>query len=235
MTINLPEPVNGLVKGLEPKSLVSFYGPPGSGKTNICLIAAVACVKAGGRVIYMDTEGGFSKQRLMQITNSWQAVLDKTVLLEPRNFREQSALIGELDRHKASLFIVDSVVSLYRLEHAEKNGEKKVMQSGPSRAVLEANRELSRQLSVLSGLAREKGVPVLITAHTFKHWDTGLNEIVGGDAIKYWSKVMVYIEKTGRMSERKATLIKHTHQPEWGTAKFSIVNEGIKPAGFKIF
>ena len=84
-------------------------------------------------------------------------------------------------------------------------------------------------------LEREKDAAVLITAHTFKHWDTGLNEIVGGDAIKYWSKVMVYIEKTGRMSERKATLIKHRYLPEWGSVKFSIVNEGIKPAGFKIF
>jgi hypothetical protein len=37
------------------------------------------------------------------------------------------------------------------------------------------------------------------------------------------------------MSERKATLIKHRYLPEWGSVKFSIVNEGIKPAGFKIF
>ena len=236
MHVNLPEPVNGLVKGLEPRNLVSFYGAPGSGKSNICLLAAVNCVKAGGRVIYMDTEGGFNKQRLRQMTNSWQDVMDKTVLLEPRNFGEQAALTKELDRHRADLFIVDSMVSLYRLEHAEKNGNSRVRErGGPSRAVLEANRELSRQLSVLSGLAREKEVPVLITAHTFRHWDTKLNEIVGGDAIKYWSRVIVYIEKTGRMSERKATLIKHVHQPEWGSVKFSIVDTGIKPAGFKIF
>lgn len=235
MHVSLPEPVNGLIKGLEPKSLISFYGPPGSGKTNICLMAAVSCVKKGGRVIYMDTEGGFSKKRLMQITNSWKDVMDRTLLLEPRNFREQATLIEDLGRHQANLFIVDSVVSLYRLEYAEKNGSGDKQRAGPSRAVLEANRELSRQLSVLSGLAREKEVPVLVTAHTFRHWETKLNEIVGGDAIKYWSKVIVYMEKTSRMSERKATLIKHLHQPEWGSVKFSIVNEGIRPAGFRIF
>jgi DNA repair protein RadB len=235
MMINLPEPINGLVRGLDPKSLISFYGPPGSGKTNICLLAAAECIKAGGKVIYVDTEGGFSGQRIKQITNSWHKVMDNTLLLEPRNFREQSAIIGELDRHKADLFIVDSVVSLYRLEYAEKDNGEKEPRPGPSRAVIEANRELSRQLSALNSLAREKEAPVVITAHTFKHWETGLNEIVGGDAIKYWSKIIVYIEKTGRMSERKATLIKHFHQPEWGSVKFSIVNEGIKPAGFKIF
>ncbi len=236
MHVKLPEPVDGLVKGLEPKTLASFYGPPGCGKTNICLLAAASCVNAGGRVIYVDTEGGFNRNRLKQVTNSWQKVLDSTVLLEPRNFREQATLIGELGRHKADLFIVDSVVSLYRLEYAEKNESAKDRPAyGPTRAVLEANRELSRQLSVLSALAREKDVPVLVTAHTFRHWETKLNEIVGGDAIKYWSKVILYIEKTGRVSERKATLIKHPHQAEWGSVKFSIVNEGIKPAGFKIF
>ena len=236
MHVKLPEPINGLVKGLDPKNLVSVYGPPGSGKTNICLMAATSCVKDGGRVIYLDTEGGFSEKRLRQITNSWKSVMDRTVLLGPRNFREQATLIGELDRHKADLFIVDSMVSLYRLEYAERNEkESKKRGPGPTKAVLEANRELSRQLSVLNNLARDRGVPVLVTAHTFKHWDTGLNEIVGGDAIKYWSKVIMYIEKTGRMSERKATLIKHTHQPEWGSVKFNIVSEGIKPAGFRIF
>jgi DNA repair protein RadB len=232
--IALPEPVQGLIKGLLPRQLVSFYGPPGSGKTNLCLLAAVSCVRGGGKVLYMDTEGGFNRERLRQITNSWQTVMDNTILVEPRNFREQSALIGELDRHRADLFIVDSMVTLYRLEYAEKDGGK-VRPGGPSKSVLEANRELSRQLSLLSALARGKEVPVLVTAHTFKHWDTGLNEIVGGDAIKYWSKVIVYIEKTGRISERKATLIKHTHLPEWGSVKFNIINEGIKPAGFKIF
>lgn len=238
--VNLPEPVNGLVKGLAPRSLVSFYGPPASGKTNFCLLAAADCVKKGGKVVYIDTEGGFSQERLRQVTTSCQKVLDNTLLIEPRDFREQGRMISELERHPADLYIVDSVVALYRLEYAEKDGEsrkggagKRTYESG--RAVLEANRELSRQLSLLNTLAREKGVPVIVTAHTFRHWETGLNEIVGGDAIKYWSKVIVYLEKTGRMSERKATLIKHLHLPEWGSVKFTITNEGIKPAGFRIF
>ena len=232
--IKLPEPVNSLIKGLEPGALTSFYGAPGTGKTNLCLLAAAECVKGGGKVVYIDTEGGFSLERLRQITNMHQAVLDKTSLIEPRDFQEQRRVIGELEKHQAELFIVDSMVAMYRLEYAEKNGGKKPAYVA-GRAVLEANRELSKQLSLLSGLAREKGVPVFVTAHTFKHWETGLNEIVGGDAIKYWSKVIVYLEKTGRMSERKATLIKHRYLPEWGSVKFSIVNEGIKPAGFKIF
>jgi DNA repair protein RadB len=233
--IDFPEPVNGLIRGLEPKALASFYGPPGSGKTNLCLLAAVDCVKKGGKVVFIDTEGGFSLERLKQITNSHQDVLNNTTLIEPKNFEDQRRIIRELNKHKADLFIVDSMVALYRLEYAEKAEDFKPGSYEAGRAVLEANRELSKQLSILSSLAREKGVPVLVTAHTFKHWETGLNEMVGGDSIKYWSKVIVYFEKTGRISERKATLIKHRFLPEWGSVKFNIVNEGIKPAGFKIF
>jgi len=234
-TVRLPEPVNGLIRGLDPKALISIYGAPGTGKTNLCLLAAAGSIKNGGKVVYVDTEGGFSVERLRQITNHHQAVLDRLVLVEPRDFRDQSRIIEELFGQEADLFIVDSMVALYRLEYADKNGDRKQKANEPSRAVIEANRELSRQLSLLSALAREKGAPVLITAHTFRHWDTGMNEMVGGDAMRYWSKVIVYIEKTGKVSERKATLIKHRYLPEWGSVKFSIVNEGIKPAGFKIF
>jgi DNA repair protein RadB len=232
--ISLPEPVNSLTRGLEPRALISLYGPPGSGKTNLCLLAAVDCARKGGRVVFVDTEGGFSHERLRQITSNHRDIMERIILSEPRNLSEQGRVISGLEGHEADLFIVDSMVALYRLEYAERDGVK-VRPDGPSRAVLEANRELSRQLASLSTLARDKAVPVLVTAHTFRSWDTGLNEIVGGDAIRYWSKVIVYLEKTGRMSERKATLIKHSHVPEWGSVKFSIVNEGIKPAGFKIF
>jgi len=47
--------------------------------------------------------------------------------------------------------------------------------------------------------------PVIITAHTFKHWDTKENKIIGGDSIAYWSKSIIFIEKTGKTSERKST------------------------------
>ena len=75
----------------------------------------------------------------------------------------------------------------------------------------------------------------MVTAHIFKNWETGRNEIVGGDSIKYWSKAMVYLEKTGKTSERRATITKHRYLPEMKSVKFIIDGEGIKPSGFRIF
>ncbi|MBW1840035.1 MAG: AAA family ATPase, partial [Deltaproteobacteria bacterium] len=211
-----------------------FYGEPGSGKTNICLMAALDCAKKDGKILYIDSEGGFSAERFKQLTPEWKTHLDKIKIIEPKTFEEQGKLIRGLGKHDADLIIVDSMVALYRLEYADrmckKNDGKKNID-----LVMEANRELSKQLSLLSAISREKGIPVLITTHTFRHWDKGTNELVGGDAIRYWSKIIVLLEKTGRMSERRATVIKHQYVPELGQAKFDLTQNGIKPSGFRIF
>ncbi|MEM7825135.1 MAG: DNA repair and recombination protein RadB [Candidatus Aenigmatarchaeota archaeon] len=224
--IALSEPLTSLIGGIENAALTNFYGPPGAGKTNICLLACLECVNNGGKVVYVDTEGGFSIERFKQLagTEEIENLLKKIIFIQPKDFKEQGKIIKSLEKMDTDMIIVDSVVSLYRLECAD-----------PSIETLEANKELSVQLSILSNIAREKNIPVIITAHTFKRWDTGENEIIGGFTIKYWSKSMIFLEHTGKMSERKATVIKHRSIPEGKSAKFLIVENGIKPSSFKIF
>ena len=221
--INLPEPFGLLMGGVEKGALTNFYGAPGTGKTNICILATVEAISNGGKVIYIDTEGGLSRDRLLQITGNPQ-LLEKIILAEPKNFKEQGRIIKSLATQEADLVILDSAVALYRLECAY-----------PDKETIEAAKELSVQLSMLSNLARDKNIPVVITAHTFRNWDTGENKVIGGDSIKYWSKSIIFIEKTPKLSERKATVVKHRSIPEGKEAKFMIVENGIKPSGFKIF
>jgi DNA repair protein RadB len=222
--IPLPEPLASILNRLESRSITNFYGGPGTGKTNLCLLAALECIRKGGTVIYIDTEGGFSAQRLGQLTRNPEQALQKITLIEPKNFEEQGKVIRSLESQKPNLIILDSAVALYRLEYAD-----------PKAETLEAHRELSRQISILSNLSRYKDIPIIITAHTFHNWDTDTHEIVGGDMMKYWSKAIVYLERTNKTSERKATVMKHRWMPEGGTVKFLIVDDGIKPSGFRIF
>jgi len=223
--LQLPEPLHALLGGIEFSALSNFYGAPGTGKTNICLLISIECIKNGGKVVYIDTEGGFSPDRLSQLTGNVDDAMKKINLIEPKNFKEQSDVIRGLDKKEADLIVLDSAAALYRLEYAD-----------PEKEILEANRELSRQMSILSSLAREKGIPVVVTSHTYKNWDTDRHEIVGGDSVKYWSKVLVFLERTGKMSERNATVIKHRSLPEGKTVRFVITQDGIKPAsGFKLF
>ena len=223
--ISLPEPLASLMEGVESGALTNFYGPPGAGKTNICILASFEYIKGGGKVFYLDTEGGLSPERMKQIARD-NAVkfLKRMKIFTPKTFSEQSKVIREIEKLKEGMVIVDSIVNLYRLEVAD-----------PKRETLEANKELSIQLSILSNIARERKVPVIITSHVYKDWDSGESRIIGGDTITYWSKAIILIEKTGKNGERKATIIKHRSFPEGKNAKFEIVGNGIKSSGFKIF
>ena len=253
-SIQFPEPLHALLRSLEPGAITTFYGAPGSGKTNLCLLAALACVQANGRVVYIDSEGGFSRERASQLCRasglSLERFLRSVELLEPKDLAAQGAAIRRLAAVKADLIILDSAVALYRAEYAEVLGKKPAPAPGPAsperrksreerRAelapILDANRELSRQLSFLSQLSRERSIPVLITAHSYRDFSSGEEHPIGGDALRYWSKALVFLERTGRMSERKATLIKHRSLPEGGSVKFLLAEEGIKPAGFRLF
>lgn len=231
MDILLPEPVRSLIGKLEGGAITNIFGAPGTGKTNICLLAALECIRGGGKVIYIDTEGGFSYERIKQLTKNPEDALKSIDLIEPKSFKDQGLAMKLLETREADLIILDSAVALYRLEHGDNEKPKK----GPSEQTLEANRELSKQISVLTSIARTKKIPVLITTHTFRNWDSGANEVVGGDSIKYWSKVIVFLEKTGKTSERKALLTKHRYMPEGGSVNFLIVQDGIKPSKFKLF
>ncbi len=223
--LKLPEPMHALLSGIELGALTNFYGAPGTGKTNLCLLASIESVKNGGKVIYIDTEGGFSGERLSQLVPDPDSVLSKIILIEPKDFKEQGDVIRGLEKKEADLVILDSAAALYRLEYAD-----------PDKEALPANRELSRQMAALSSLARKKKIPVIVTSHTYRNWETDKHEIVGGDSVKYWSKVLVFLERTGKMAERNATVIKHRWIPEGKSVKFVITQDGIKPAsGFKIF
>jgi DNA repair protein RadB len=222
----LPQPLKSLMEGTEAGALTNFFGAPGTGKTNLCMLLMLESAKAGKKnIVYIDTEGGFSMERLSQLVPDAEELMKGVKLVEPKNFKEQSLVIKGLSGTDADLIILDSAASLYRLEYAD-----------PEKEALEANRELAKQMAMLSNIARDKGIPVVVTSQTYKNWDTDANEIVGGDAIKYWAKAVVFIEKTGKMSERSATVIKHRWIPEGKTVKFEIVADGIKPTGgFKLF
>jgi len=227
--ISLPEPLDSLLNGLEAGAITNIYGGPGTGKTNCCLLAAVDCFRRNGLTLFIDTEGGFSPERLRQIEpERWSDILNRIKLVQPKSFQEQGKIIRNLGKNSFDFVIIDSMVALYRLEYTESN-------SDPNRLVLEANRELSKQLSILSNIAREQKIPVLITAHTFKNWNTGEYEVIGGNSLKYWSKVILFLERTGKTSERRATVMKHRYIPEGKQAKFVLVERGLKPAGFRFF
>ena len=201
--------------GLEPGVITNIYGEAGAAKTSFALEAAKSCINNGKNVIFIDTEGGFSVERFCQMNTKEK--LEMIFLIEPKNFKEQDKAIESLEKkvkeQDIGLIIIDSLVSLYRLE----------LHNGDAQPT---NRMLSAQMATLIRIAKEQDIPIIATNQVYSDFETGNLELVGGDIPKYASKCLVLLEKI-EWGKRKMTMIKHRSLPEGKKTAFEIKNEGL--------
>ena len=203
--------------GLELRTVSQFYGSPASGKSALCMIAAVSCLRAGRSVIFIDSEG-FSIERFRQIAGAdTEKLADLLFLFEPVDFEQQGNMIAEADKilkaHKPGLLVMDSATALYRTD----------LERGR-----DAMQQLTRQMIQLLGYAKRYELAVIITNQVYM--DTTRNTFygLGGYALEHLSKAIVRLERLSQPGLRRATLVKHRSQPEGGSFDFEIVQDGIK-------
>jgi DNA repair protein RadB len=236
--------------GYDSDIITTLFGGPGTGKTNIGLICAVSQAKKGKKVLFIDTEGGFSSDRVKQLVGkenglNYKKVLENILILKPTNFNEQKKSFDKLLEYigngkfpnpqnkdtkqvfsdmkkQISLIIVDGMTMLYRLEFANAriNGEK-------IEGIQKVNAELTKQMRLLAEISRKRNIPVIVTNQVY-NWDNE-SKMVGGDILKYWSKCL--IELVNDRGRRYAFLRKHRSLPEKSLA-FQIFDEGIRKRGW---
>ena len=227
----LDEMLNG---GYEKDIITTIYGPAGAGKTVLCILCAINVARSGKKVVYVDSEGGFSLERLRQISShisqDYKKILDNMVFLKPTSFAEQKKSFEKLKsivNDKIGLIIVDTIAMLYRLE------------LGKNEDIHEVNIELSKQISYLTEIARKKGIPILITNQVYADFDAKDKvNIVGGDILKYGSKCLMELQITPN-GNRRLILKKHRSIGEEKEILFKIVDGGVigttESRGFKLF
>jgi len=202
--------------GYETDAITTLYGPSGSGKTNLAVLAAVKIAETGKKVIYIDTEGGFSVARLKQITSDYDKVLQNIMFLQPTTFEEQKKdfeKLKELVNDKIGLIIVDTIAMLYRLVRVQD--------------VQEVNRELGIQIGYLTEIARKKKIPILVTNQVYTSFESREKiNMVGGDLLKYGSKCLIELQ-AGHTGKRKAILRKHRSIAGEKETWFRIVDKGL--------
>ena len=230
--------LNKLLEGGYEKGVITlFYGPAGSGKSNFVVLAACHHAKKDKKIIFIDTEGSFSVERIKQISGDfYEMVLKNILILRPTNFEEQKkSFIRMLQELKKSenigLIVVDSMTMIYRLDLAE--ARKKGLED-----VQIINADLAKQMKILHEIARKKNIPILITGQVYSEFisldewasgkEAGVN-VVGRDILKYWSKCI--IELQNNKGKKKAIIRKHRSIPQ-KELHFEIVNEGIKKKGW---
>jgi len=220
--------------GYEEDIITTVYGPSGSGKTNLCILAAIKVAKQGKKVIYIDTENNFSVERFKQICDAlnlnYLKTINNMVFFKPINFTEQKKTFEKLKetiRGKVGLVIVDSIAMLYRLEMGKDND------------IYETNRDLGKQISYLTEIARKKKIPVLLSNQVYADFeDKDKVNLVGGDLLKYGSKCLLELQITPA-GNRRCIVKKHRSIEEDKEITFKIVEGGIlgttEGKGFKFF
>lgn len=223
--------------GYERGIITMIAGPPGCGKTNFCILASCSQAKKGNKVLFIDTEGGFSVERAKQIVGGdYEKVLGNVLLLEPTSFEEQKRvflkLADKIKKEHISLIVIDGMAMFYRL----KLGDAVKLKDDDK--IKQVNREIAKQMRALAEIARKQKIPIIVTNQVYSGFLTreelerGVQRevsIVGGDLFKYWSKCIIELKQEG--NKRKAILLKHRNMRN-KELNFEIKEKGVFKRGW---
>jgi DNA repair protein RadB len=209
--------IEDLIGHYKSGQITNIYGNAASGKTTICFLAAAATAR-NSKVIYVDTEKGFSSERIRHFSN--EDVLSNIFLLQPKDFKEQHDTILKLKKFlndKIKLVIVDTIGNYYR---DELNRDPKKI-----------NSMMAQQLANLIRVGRDLNKVVLITNQVYSDLKSKNNKMVGSSLVSKMCKCIIEMHKFDR--SRYAILKKYdlgnntTHYQVGKKLKYEIRKKGL--------
>ena len=211
-----------LLGGGFPTERVSLvYGEAETGKTSLAVQCAVNCARRGIKSLFIDTDGTFSYERLSQIAEyDYKKISPLMIIMRPTTFQEQARTIDQLEKvitNKIGLIVVDTVTSLYRVELDD------------PKETYAANRELNRQLAVLTQIVKTCGVAALIISQvrSVPLGETIEMKPVATRVLNYWSEVVLDMKQTGQTRVIKVLREKHPSIKGTGFIYIKIESTGI--------
>jgi len=207
--------------GLPADGISLVYGEAETGKTSLAIQCAVNCARMGYKSFFIDSDGTFSSKRLSQIAyHDYETVSPSIILMKPTTFQEQIMAIDHLDEYitkKFGLMVVDTITSLYRVE------------LGDRKETFALNRELNRQVALLSQIVKARKMAALITSQVRsifleEHVDM---EPVATRVLKFWSDVVLNLKHTGQTRVIKVLLEKHPRRKHPTSCYVKIERTGI--------
>jgi len=217
--------------GIETACVTEFFGEFRTGKTQImhqlCVNVQLPREKGGleGRALYIDTEGTFRPERIIQMAEALDLdhnkVLKNIIFGRAYNSDHQILLIKEaanlIKEKNIKLIIVDSLIGHFRSEYI-------------GRGTL-ANRQQTinshlHDLLRLADIYPELGIAVTnqVQAKPDVFYGNPI-QATGGNVVAHGSTIRVYLRK-GKGEQRIAKVVDAPHLPE-GEAVFSITENGI--------
>lgn len=193
-----------IIKGYKDE-LIMVYGEPATGKTTLVLMTIFEQAKRGEKILFLDTEEGFSVDRYNQISQSIES-LKNVIKISIKNFDMQDKIINDLDKFckEFSLIIIDSFGKHYRKELSKKQ--------------YEINKKVDYQLRKLKQVIWDNKIPIIITNQVYDNMK-GEKIAVGGEMLKRWCECIIELKK-----EPRRLLIKKPMQEGF---EFEIKDKGL--------
>jgi DNA repair protein RadB len=207
--------------GFPAESVSLVYGEAETGKTSLAVQCAVNCARRGFKSLFIDTDGTFSYERLSQIAEyDFEKISPFMIIMRPTTFQEQSKAVDSLEKvitNKFGFIVVDTLTSLYRVELND------------TKETYAANRELNRQLAVLTQIAKTFGVAVLVISQvrSVPFGETIEMKPVATRVLNYWSDMVLDMKQTGQTRVIKVLREKHPKIRGTGFVYIQIENVGI--------
>jgi DNA repair protein RadA len=185
-----------LLGGMETHAITEFYGPYGTGKSQICYTLSVISAQRS-TVIYVDTEAKFRPERLATIARTiglnihnanWLSnilyVKAMTTYQQEEILKKSVRQLPEDKLDSVSLLIVDSMINNYRAEFL-----------GPCN-LAERQQRLYQLMKLLSDMAKVYGIAVVITNHVnSSHSCNKPQSYAGGSVMAYSSDYRICLQR----------------------------------------
>ena len=140
--------------GIPDGVIVDIFGGNGTGKTQLLLQLAINSIKNDGRVLYLDTTGGFRPERILEIQKQPEKqfdFLEKITVSRVTNTSEQIKSIKNLVNNDFSLIVIDNVTDLFSYEYKK------------DESTFEKNSLFMKYMHELSKFAIANKIPIVVT------------------------------------------------------------------------
>ncbi|MFX1295461.1 MAG: DNA repair and recombination protein RadA [Promethearchaeota archaeon] len=226
------EKLDGLIGGgIETRAMTEVYGEFRTGKTQIahqiCVTVQLPIDQGGlkGSALYIDTEGTFRPERILQIAERYKLdgkkLLKNILYARAYNSAHQIVIIDSatkiIQENNIKLIIVDSVMSHFRAEYVGRG------------TLSERQQKLNNYVHKLLQIAEAYNVAIFITNQVMDSPGVFFGDPtrpVGGHVLAHSSTYRLYLRKS-KGNKRVARLIDSPCLPE-GEALFEITEQGIE-------
>lgn len=219
--------------GIESQAILELIGEYGVGKTQICLTVCVTVQQPhergglDGGVLYIDTEGTFRPERIIQIAQEMgldhESLLKNITIGRAFNSDHQILMVEKAEnmtREKnLRLIIVDSLISHFRAEYIGRE------------SLTERQQKLNKHLHRLLRIAEIYNIPAIVTNQVVASPNAFFgppSKPAGGHILAHLSTNRVWLRKS-KKNLRIAKVIDSSYLPA-SECRFTITEKGIEDA-----